>query len=59
MLLDLKLQELHQKGADLTALDQSDCSLLHHAVSTGSKEIVRYILDNGNCGNQKCLMFEY
>ncbi|KAG7236082.1 hypothetical protein INR49_001363 [Caranx melampygus] len=41
-----KLQELHQKGADLTALDQSDCSLLHHAVSTGSKEIVRYILDN-------------
>ncbi|XP_069376582.1 diacylglycerol kinase zeta isoform X19 [Paralichthys olivaceus] len=44
---DLKrLQELHLKGADLTALDQSDCSLLHHAVSTGSKEVVRYILDN-------------
>ncbi|XP_024917971.1 diacylglycerol kinase zeta-like isoform X3 [Cynoglossus semilaevis] len=41
-----KLQELHQKGADLTVLDQSDCSLLHHAVSTGSKEMVRYILDN-------------
>ncbi|GAA6216181.1 diacylglycerol kinase zeta-like isoform X4 [Lates japonicus] len=41
-----KLQELHLKGADLTALDQSDCSLLHHAVSTGSKEMVRYILDN-------------
>uniref|UniRef100_A0A4W6CRS2 Diacylglycerol kinase n=1 Tax=Lates calcarifer TaxID=8187 RepID=A0A4W6CRS2_LATCA len=40
------LQELHLKGADLTALDQSDCSLLHHAVSTGSKEMVRYILDN-------------
>ncbi|XP_053273537.1 diacylglycerol kinase zeta isoform X2 [Pleuronectes platessa] len=40
------LQELHQKGADLTALDQSDCSLLHHAVSTGSKDTVRYILDN-------------
>uniref|UniRef100_A0A3P8UEU8 Diacylglycerol kinase n=1 Tax=Cynoglossus semilaevis TaxID=244447 RepID=A0A3P8UEU8_CYNSE len=40
------LQELHQKGADLTVLDQSDCSLLHHAVSTGSKEMVRYILDN-------------
>ncbi|XP_035006450.2 diacylglycerol kinase zeta isoform X2 [Hippoglossus stenolepis] len=38
--------ELHLKGADLTALDQSDCSLLHHAVSTGSKETVRYILDN-------------
>uniref|UniRef100_A0A665UFT7 Diacylglycerol kinase n=1 Tax=Echeneis naucrates TaxID=173247 RepID=A0A665UFT7_ECHNA len=43
------LQELHLKGADLTALDQSDCSLLHHAVSSGSKEMVRYILDNGFC----------
>uniref|UniRef100_A0A3Q3RMF8 Diacylglycerol kinase n=1 Tax=Mastacembelus armatus TaxID=205130 RepID=A0A3Q3RMF8_9TELE len=41
-----KLQDLHLKGADLTALDQSGCSLLHHAVSTGSKEMVRYILDN-------------
>uniref|UniRef100_A0AAQ5ZSZ7 Diacylglycerol kinase n=1 Tax=Amphiprion ocellaris TaxID=80972 RepID=A0AAQ5ZSZ7_AMPOC len=44
----LKLQELHQKGADLAVLDQSGCSLLHHAVTTGSKETVRYILDNGN-----------
>uniref|UniRef100_A0A665UFU1 Diacylglycerol kinase n=1 Tax=Echeneis naucrates TaxID=173247 RepID=A0A665UFU1_ECHNA len=42
----VSLQELHLKGADLTALDQSDCSLLHHAVSSGSKEMVRYILDN-------------
>ncbi|XP_067349523.1 diacylglycerol kinase zeta-like isoform X3 [Channa argus] len=41
-----KLQELHLKGADLTGLDQSGCSLLHHAVSTGNKEMVRYILDN-------------
>ncbi|XP_041637878.1 diacylglycerol kinase zeta-like isoform X2 [Cheilinus undulatus] len=41
-----KLQELHLKGADLTCLDLSGCSLLHHAVSAGSKEIVRYILDN-------------
>ncbi|XP_028276961.1 diacylglycerol kinase zeta-like isoform X2 [Parambassis ranga] len=41
-----KLKELHKKGADLAALDQSGCSLLHHAVDTGSKEIVRYILDN-------------
>ncbi|XP_044044027.1 diacylglycerol kinase zeta-like isoform X5 [Siniperca chuatsi] len=41
-----KLQELHMKGADLTTLDLSGCSLLHYAVSTGSKEIVRYILDN-------------
>ncbi|XP_037309498.2 diacylglycerol kinase zeta isoform X3 [Pungitius pungitius] len=43
---DKKLQELHLKGADLTVLDCSGCSLLHHAVVTGSKETVRYILDN-------------
>uniref|UniRef100_A0A8D3BUP2 Diacylglycerol kinase n=1 Tax=Scophthalmus maximus TaxID=52904 RepID=A0A8D3BUP2_SCOMX len=47
---------LHLKGADLTALDQSDCSLLHHAVSTGSKEMVRFILDNGNCGNGETVL---
>uniref|UniRef100_A0AAX7U6R8 Diacylglycerol kinase n=1 Tax=Astatotilapia calliptera TaxID=8154 RepID=A0AAX7U6R8_ASTCA len=41
-----KLQELHLRGADLTVLDQSGWSLLHHAVSTGSKDMVRYILDN-------------
>ncbi|KAK9523723.1 hypothetical protein VZT92_017626 [Zoarces viviparus] len=41
-----KLQELHLKGADLTVLDSSGCSLLHHAAATGSKEMVRYILDN-------------
>ncbi|XP_042368812.1 diacylglycerol kinase zeta isoform X2 [Plectropomus leopardus] len=41
-----KLQELHLKGADLTVLDSSGCSLLHHAVGTGSKDTVRYILDN-------------
>uniref|UniRef100_A0A8P4G4K7 Diacylglycerol kinase n=1 Tax=Dicentrarchus labrax TaxID=13489 RepID=A0A8P4G4K7_DICLA len=40
------VQELHLKGADLTTLDLSGCSLLHHAVNTGSKEMVRYILDN-------------
>ncbi|XP_029926295.1 diacylglycerol kinase zeta isoform X2 [Myripristis murdjan] len=44
---DLKrLQELHLKGADLTGVDQSGCSLLHHAVDIGSKEMVRYILEN-------------
>uniref|UniRef100_A0A667WN55 Diacylglycerol kinase n=1 Tax=Myripristis murdjan TaxID=586833 RepID=A0A667WN55_9TELE len=40
------LQELHLKGADLTGVDQSGCSLLHHAVDIGSKEMVRYILEN-------------
>uniref|UniRef100_A0A673A0T7 Diacylglycerol kinase n=1 Tax=Sphaeramia orbicularis TaxID=375764 RepID=A0A673A0T7_9TELE len=42
------LQQMHQKGADLTLRDQSGCSLLHHAVDTGSKEMVRYILDNAD-----------
>ncbi|XP_068446717.1 diacylglycerol kinase zeta-like isoform X3 [Clinocottus analis] len=41
-----KLQELHLKGSDLTVLDSSGCSLLHHAVASGSKEMVRYILDH-------------
>ncbi|XP_054624789.1 diacylglycerol kinase zeta-like isoform X2 [Dunckerocampus dactyliophorus] len=41
-----KLQELHEKGCDLTCVDQSGCSLLHHAVNAGSKEMVRFILDN-------------
>uniref|UniRef100_A0A674N762 Diacylglycerol kinase n=1 Tax=Takifugu rubripes TaxID=31033 RepID=A0A674N762_TAKRU len=41
-----KLQELHTKGTDLTSLDESGCSLLHHAVHTGCKEMVRFILDN-------------
>ncbi|KAM6945708.1 diacylglycerol kinase zeta [Aplochiton taeniatus] len=41
-----RLRELHLQGGDLSALDQSGCSLLHHAVATGSKETVRYILDN-------------
>uniref|UniRef100_A0A7N6A4G7 Diacylglycerol kinase n=1 Tax=Anabas testudineus TaxID=64144 RepID=A0A7N6A4G7_ANATE len=46
VLLFTVLQELHLKGSDLTVLDKSGCSLLHHAVSAGSKEMVRYILDN-------------
>uniref|UniRef100_A0A671UF88 Diacylglycerol kinase n=1 Tax=Sparus aurata TaxID=8175 RepID=A0A671UF88_SPAAU len=49
-----QLQELHLKGADLTSLDLSGCTLLHHAVSAGSKEMVRYILDNGNCTASLC-----
>lgn len=34
-------------------LDQSGCTLLHHAVDAGSKEMVRYILDNGNCSDNR------
>lgn len=41
-----RLQDLHHQGADLSVQDQSGCTLLHHAVSTGSKETVRYLLDH-------------
>ncbi|KAK2489238.1 hypothetical protein MC885_012112 [Smutsia gigantea] len=41
-----KLQELHRAGADLMHRDERGRTLLHHAVSTGSKEVVRYLLDH-------------
>ncbi|XP_070283990.1 diacylglycerol kinase zeta isoform X1 [Myotis yumanensis] len=41
-----KLQELHQAGGDLMHRDGQSRTLLHHAVSTGSKEVVRYLLDH-------------
>ncbi|XP_051552446.1 diacylglycerol kinase zeta-like isoform X2 [Myxocyprinus asiaticus] len=41
-----KLKELHKKGADLCAQDSVGRTLLHYAVEVGSKEIVRYIIDN-------------
>ncbi|XP_052317961.1 diacylglycerol kinase zeta-like isoform X13 [Oncorhynchus keta] len=42
----LKLKELHKLGADLSVQDPSGCTLLHYAVDTGSKDTVKYILDN-------------
>ncbi|XP_033267559.1 diacylglycerol kinase zeta isoform X4 [Orcinus orca] len=41
-----KLQELHRAGGDLMHRDERGRTLLHHAVSTGSKEVVRYLLDH-------------
>nr|KAF6464818.1 diacylglycerol kinase zeta [Rousettus aegyptiacus] len=41
-----KLQELHRAGGDLMHRDDRSRTLLHHAVSTGSKEVVRYLLDH-------------
>ncbi|XP_045434057.1 diacylglycerol kinase zeta isoform X5 [Pipistrellus kuhlii] len=41
-----KLQELHRAGGDLMHRDGQSRTLLHHAVSTGSKEVVRYLLDH-------------
>uniref|UniRef100_A0A9J8A487 Diacylglycerol kinase n=1 Tax=Cyprinus carpio carpio TaxID=630221 RepID=A0A9J8A487_CYPCA len=43
----LQLKELHKKGADLCVQDPVGRTLLHYAVEVGSKEIVRYIIDNG------------
>ncbi|XP_064831560.1 diacylglycerol kinase zeta-like isoform X4 [Oncorhynchus masou masou] len=42
----LKLKELHKLGADLSLQDPPGCTLLHYAVDTGSKDTVKYILDN-------------
>ncbi|KAM9493733.1 diacylglycerol kinase zeta isoform 3-T3 [Clarias gariepinus] len=41
-----RLKELHKQGADLCVQDSAGRTLLHHAVDVGSKEIVRYIIDN-------------
>uniref|UniRef100_A0A8C8JQF9 Diacylglycerol kinase n=1 Tax=Oncorhynchus tshawytscha TaxID=74940 RepID=A0A8C8JQF9_ONCTS len=44
--MHLLSNELHKLGADLSLQDPSGCTLLHYAVDTGSKETVKYILDN-------------
>ncbi|KAI3371029.1 hypothetical protein L3Q82_023516, partial [Scortum barcoo] len=41
-----RLMELHQQGADLLLQDPAGCTLLHHAVEAGSKEILKYLIDN-------------
>ncbi|XP_043981867.1 diacylglycerol kinase zeta isoform X3 [Gambusia affinis] len=41
-----RLTELHQQGAELALQDADGCTLLHHAVQTGSKDIVKYLIEN-------------
>ncbi|XP_034031668.1 diacylglycerol kinase zeta [Thalassophryne amazonica] len=41
-----RLMELHQQGADILLQDSAGCTLLHHAVETGNKDIVKYLIDN-------------
>ncbi|KTF83191.1 hypothetical protein cypCar_00007140 [Cyprinus carpio] len=41
-----KLVQTHEGGANLLVQDRFGCTLLHHAVVLGSKEIVKYIIDN-------------
>ncbi|XP_016111337.1 diacylglycerol kinase zeta-like isoform X3 [Sinocyclocheilus grahami] len=41
-----KLVQMREEGANLLVQDRFGRTLLHHAVVLGSKEIVRYIIDN-------------
>ncbi|XP_047241564.1 diacylglycerol kinase zeta isoform X2 [Girardinichthys multiradiatus] len=41
-----RMTELHQQGADLALQDADGCTLLHHAVQIGSKDIVKYLIEN-------------
>ncbi|XP_047452906.1 diacylglycerol kinase zeta isoform X3 [Mugil cephalus] len=40
------LMELHQGGADLLLQDAAGCTLLHHAVEAGCKDVLKYLIDN-------------
>ncbi|XP_018515972.1 diacylglycerol kinase zeta isoform X2 [Lates calcarifer] len=41
-----RLMELHQQGADILLQDAAGCTLLHHAVQVGNKDIVKYLIDH-------------
>ncbi|XP_070616526.1 diacylglycerol kinase zeta isoform X4 [Erythrolamprus reginae] len=41
-----KFKELHGAGKDLMMRDSTGQTVLHHAVKSGSKEIVKYIIEN-------------
>ena len=47
-----KFAELHRKGASLTATDQHGMTALHQAARFGHKDIVKYLIENG----EFCLM---
>uniref|UniRef100_A0A3B4A1X2 Diacylglycerol kinase n=1 Tax=Periophthalmus magnuspinnatus TaxID=409849 RepID=A0A3B4A1X2_9GOBI len=49
----LQLILLHQQGADLLLQDQNGCTLLHHTVDVGSKDIMKYLIDNGETALHK------
>ena len=44
-----KLMDLYHNGAQLLATDQYGMTCLHHAARFGHKDIVRYLIDNGEC----------
>ncbi|KAM3919173.1 diacylglycerol kinase zeta isoform 3-T3 [Leptodactylus fuscus] len=41
-----KFRDAHRAGGNLTQRDLGGRTLLHHAINAGSKEIVRYIIEN-------------
>uniref|UniRef100_A0A3Q1B806 Diacylglycerol kinase n=1 Tax=Amphiprion ocellaris TaxID=80972 RepID=A0A3Q1B806_AMPOC len=49
----VQLTELHQQGADILLQDADGCTLLHHAVEVGCKDIVKYLIENGERQNSK------
>ncbi|XP_060117171.1 diacylglycerol kinase zeta isoform X3 [Heteronotia binoei] len=42
----LKFREIHQAGSSLMVQDHTGQTVLHHAVKSGSKEIVKYIIEH-------------
>uniref|UniRef100_A0A8B9Q3W0 Diacylglycerol kinase n=1 Tax=Apteryx owenii TaxID=8824 RepID=A0A8B9Q3W0_APTOW len=50
-----QFQELHRAGRDLMVRDSSGQTVLHHAVKSGSKDIVKYIIENGELGGETSL----
>ncbi|XP_013878468.1 diacylglycerol kinase zeta [Austrofundulus limnaeus] len=41
-----RLKELHLQGVELQLQDAGGCTLLHHAVQSGSKDVVKYLIDH-------------
>ncbi|XP_056095274.1 diacylglycerol kinase zeta isoform X3 [Rhinichthys klamathensis goyatoka] len=41
-----KLVQVHEEGVSLLVQDRFGCTLLHHAVVSGSKNMVKYLTDN-------------
>uniref|UniRef100_A0A8C5QMS4 Diacylglycerol kinase n=1 Tax=Leptobrachium leishanense TaxID=445787 RepID=A0A8C5QMS4_9ANUR len=41
-----KFREAHRAGGSLMLRDKGGCTLLHHAITSGSKEIVKYIIEH-------------
>ena len=41
------MKEIHNQGARLANVDVNGLTPLHHAARLGRKEVVKYIVDNG------------